>query len=56
MRPAGLRERRAADALAETRSRLIPTLSAGGLLVRIAGLAGYGVGGSVGASAPLLSR
>ena len=33
-----------------------PHLVYGGLLVRIAGLAGCGMGGSVGASAPLLSR
>ncbi len=52
----GLRERRSAGASAETRSRFIPSGFAGGYVVRIAGLADCGVGGSVGASAPLLSR
>lgn len=56
MTPAGPRERLTAGASAQTRPRLIPTLPAGGMLLCIAGLAGCCVYGSVGASAPLLSR
>ncbi len=51
MRPAAPGRRRAASASAETRSRLIRTLAAGGLLGRIADVAGCGVGCWTGASA-----
>jgi hypothetical protein len=52
----GLCEQLPAGASLQKQSRLIPTLPAGGLSVRIAGLAGCGVLGLFGASAPLLSR
>ena len=42
--------------MGERRTRVIATVAAGGLLVRIAGLAGCGVRGSIGASALLLNR